>query len=509
MLTYFPKRVAMSEEKNTETSIEKEQSVTDSDAKKDFKLSGEESETSATQKVSPPEQTTNATESQKKNENLEESDSSPKKKKSKLPFLIAGIVLLIAAIGGSLYWLHARQYESTDDAFIDGDIVQISPKISAYVKKVYVKSNQQIHKGDLLLELNSQDYEAKLEQAKAQLHAAEAQKNQSQANVDLTKKTTEADQTQALSNVQTTQNNVRQTALAADAKRSQINQAQSAVKTAQANLAQTGAEVPKLESDLKLAQLEYNRRLTLYNNGDISRQSLDQATNNLQTAQAQLNAARKQTDAAASRVSEAQANVSVAQNNYRQSVAQINLTESQVNESQGRLKEANAAPQRIAVSESQIGTAQATIEQAQAAVHQAELDLSYTKIYAPEDGYIAKKNIEEGQFVQPGSPLMAIALSDDVWVVANFKETQLELMRVGQPVEIKVDAYPNEIFEGKIESFQVGTGSRFSVLPTENATGNYVKVVQRIPVKIVFNQKPDQLHLLAPGMSVEPEVKVR
>ena len=448
-------------------------------------------------------------EAQPETKDSQEVVSVPKKKKSKLPFIIGGAVLLVAAIGGLLYWLHARNYESTDDAFIDGDVVQISPKVAAYVTKVYVDSNKFVHKGDLLLELNTQDYEAKLEQAKAQLRAAEAQKNQSQASVDLTRKSVSASQSQAASNVQTAQSNVQQTAAAADAKRSQIQQAQTAVKTAQATLAQTRAAAPRLQSDLRLAQLEFNRRQALYNNGDISKQSIDQATNALQSAQAELEAAQKQIDAAASKVGEAQANVAVAQNNYQQSVAQINVSKSQVNESTGRLEDANAAPERIAVSESQVNTSQATIGQAQAAVHQAELDLSYTKIYAPEDGYVSRKSVEEGQFVQPGTPLMAISLSDDVWVVANFKETQLELMRVGQVVEIKVDAYPNETFEGKIESFQVGTGSRFSVLPTENATGNYVKVVQRVPVKIVFNQKPDQLHLLAPGMSVEPSVKVR
>ena len=156
-------------------------------------------------------------------------------------------------------------------------------------------------------------------------------------------------------------------------------------------------------------------------------------------------------------------------------------------------------------------TPKRTIAQAEAAVHQAELELSYTKIYAPEDGIITKKTIEEGQIVQAGTPLLAISQSDEIWVIANFKETQLELMRIGQPVDIEVDAYPNETFHGKIESFQAGTGSRFSLLPAENATGNYVKVVQRVPVKIVFDRQPEagNAHLLAPGMSVEPSVKVR
>jgi membrane fusion protein, multidrug efflux system len=431
------------------------------------------------------------------------------KKKRRFPLVIVGAVALVAIIGGLIYWLYARQFESTDDAFIDGDVVQISPKVSAYVAKVYVKSNQQVHKGDLLVELNTEDFEARLEQAKAQLRTAQAQRDQSQANVDLTRKTTQASQTQARSNVETTKSNVTQTKVAADAKQSQIKQAQSAVKTAQANLAQTRTQVPQAQANLDLAQKEYNRRLTLFNNGDISKQSLDQATTTLQTAQAEMDAARKQVDAAQSRIGEAQANVVTAQDNYRQSLAQVDLTQSQVNESSGRLQDAQAAPERIAVSESQVDTSEASIEQAAAAVKQAELDLTYTKIFAPEDGFVTRKTVEEGQLVQPGAALMALSLSDDIWVVANFKETQLELMRIGQPVEIKVDAYPNDTFKGKIESFQVGTGSRFSVLPAENATGNYVKVVQRVPIKIVFDEKPDNVHLLAPGMSVEPSVKVK
>ncbi|MET0754422.1 MAG: HlyD family secretion protein, partial [Pyrinomonadaceae bacterium] len=413
------------------------------------------------------------------------------------------------AVAGFIYWLYARQFESTDDAFVDGDIVQVSPKVSAYVAKVYVKGNQLVHKGDLLVELEAKDYEVKLEQAKAALRTAQAQRNQAAANVDLTRKTTGASQTQARSNVSTAQSNVEQTRLAAESKQSQIRQAQNVVKTAQANLNQTRTQISQAEANLSLAQKEYNRRLSLYNSGDISKQLLDQATNALQSAQSQLDSARRQVDAAQARVGEAQAGVTTAQENYRQSLAQIDVTRAQVGESVGRLEEANTAPERIEVSQSQIGTSEASIEQAEAAVHEAELELSYTKIYAPEEGFVTRKNVQEGQLVQPGAPLMAVSQSDEVWVVANFKETQLELMHPGETVEIKVDAYPNETFHGKIESIQAGTGSRFSVLPAENATGNYVKVVQRIPVKIVFDEPADRVKMLVPGMSVEPKVKVR
>ncbi|RIJ96749.1 MAG: hypothetical protein DCC44_00010 [Acidobacteria bacterium] len=187
----------------------------------------------------------------------------------------------------------------------------------------------------------------------------------------------------------------------------------------------------------------------------------------------------------------------------------MDVSRAQLGESKGRLQQADTGPQQVDVSESQVATALAAQTAAEAAVHQAELDLSYTKITAPEDGYVTKKNVLVGQLVQVGTPLMALSRSNEVWVIANFKETQLEEMRVGQTVYIKVDAYPNESFRGKVESFQAGTGSRFSLLPPENASGNFVKVVQRLPVKIVFDSPPDKVHLLAPGMSVEPSVKVR
>jgi membrane fusion protein (multidrug efflux system) len=374
---------------------------------------------------------------------------------------------------------------------------------------VAVNGNQYVHKGDLLVELNAADYEVKLEQARAQLQAAQSQYGQAIANVNLTRKSTRAAQTQAFSNVQTTTGAVTQTRFGADSQQARVKQAQSAVTTARANLGQVKAQTGQAESNLRLAQVEYDRRLALFDRGDISRQSLDQALNALQTARSQLDAIHRQIDAAQSRVNEAEANVSTALREYQQALAQVDVTRSQVNESKGRLEDANAAPERVDVSESQVGTAEASTATAEAAVREAELELSYTKIYAPEDGYVTRKTVEEGQLVAVGTPLMAISQSDEVWVVANFKETQLENMRIGQPVDIKVDAYPNKSFRGKVESLQAGTGSRFSLLPAENATGNFVKVVQRIPVKIVFDEKPNDQLLLAPGMSVEPTVKVR
>ncbi|MEO8572747.1 MAG: HlyD family secretion protein [Pyrinomonadaceae bacterium] len=424
-------------------------------------------------------------------------------------FIIGGMAAVVVAIAGTFYWLYTRQFETTDDAFVEADITQVAPKVPAYVRKIHVSNNQYVHKGDLLVELDPADLQIHLQQAKAQLELARSQRQVAAATVDLTEKTAFAGQQSAKSNVKSARQNVEQQRLASQARQSQISQAEAAARTARANLGQTQAQVPGARSNLQLAQVEYDRRLNLFNRGDISHENLDQAQNRLQTARAQLDEAQQAVTGAQSRVNEAQANVRTAQDTFRQSVAQVGLTQSQVGESQGRLQDAAAAPERVEVSQMQVGSAEAAIQAAEVAVAQAELELSYTKITAPEDGFVTRKTVEEGQLVQVGTPLMAISQSDEVWVVANFKETQLEFMQPGQKVQIEVDAFPNEEFEGHIESLQAGTGSRFSVLPAENATGNFVKVVQRVPVKIVFDEPADKVKRLVPGMSVEPSVKVR
>jgi membrane fusion protein (multidrug efflux system) len=438
----------------------------------------------------------------------ETSDVVGVRRKRRLPLIIIGIVLIVGAIGGLIYWLYARQYESTDDAFIEGNIVQVSPKISANVVKVNVTDNQVVKKGDLLVELDARDFEARLEQAKAQLAQARAQAQAAQANVNLTRRSTNAGVTQAASGVRAARANVAQAQAQAAARRTAISQASAGVQTARANLAQAQAQVDAAQAEANRAEADVRRYQELYAKDEISKQRLDQAVTTAQTAQAQLEAARRRVSAAESQVAEAQASARTAEESYRQSLAQIGGAQAQVGEAIGRLEDANAAPQRVNVSQAQVGTSEAQIAQAEAAVRQAELELSYTKIYAEESGRIARKNVEVGQLVQPGQALMAIVFGD-VWVVANFKETQLDRIRVGQPVDVKVDAYSDVRFEGRVDSIQPGTGSRFSVLPPENATGNYVKVVQRVPVKITLNKQPDDNHLLAPGMSVEPKVKVR
>lgn len=422
--------------------------------------------------------------------------------------IVAAVLLIIGAIFGVRYWLYARSHESTDDAFIDGHIIQLSPKVAGYVAKVYVTDNQQVKAGDLLAEIDPRDYESRLEQAKAVLNAGTARLKEARTGVELTRASTRANIQQASGTVQQSRSGVEAQRAAAAAERTRITQAGAGVATAQANVQQARAQVGSAEAEATRANADVQRYQSLFERDEISRQRLDQAIASAQTATAELTAARQKVASAEAQVREAQAAQATATENARRAQTQIGGAQAGVTESLGKLAQANTAPQQVAVSQAQAETAGATIEQLQAAVRQAELELSYTKIYAPEAGRVTRKAVEEGALVQVGQPLMAV-VPGEVWVTANFKESQIGKVQPGQPVEINVDAYPDKVFKGHVDSVQAGTGARFSMIPPENATGNYVKVVQRVPVKIVFDETPDPRHMLAPGMSVEPEVKIK
>jgi membrane fusion protein (multidrug efflux system) len=422
--------------------------------------------------------------------------------------IIAALVLLVCAIVGLRYWLYARSHESTDDAFIDGRIVQISPKVSGYVAKVYVKDNQQVKEGELIAELDARDFEVRLNQAQAALETGLAQQRQAQAGVELTRASTRANIQQASAVVQQARTGVASARAAAAAERSRIGQSAASVTTAQANVEQARSQVAAAEAEANRANADVERYQALYERDEISRQRLDQAIAAARTANAQLDAARQRVAAAEAQVAEARSAQSTATETARRAQTQISGAQAGVGEALGRLSQANTAPQQIAASQAQAAAAGASIEQLRAAVAEAELELSYTKIYAPDSGRVTRKAIEEGTLVQPGQPLMAL-VTGEVWVTANFKEDQIGKLKVGQSVEVEVDAYPGKIFKAHVDSIQAGTGAAFSLIPPENATGNYVKVVQRVPVKIVFDEAPDPDHMLAPGMSVVPEVKIK
>jgi len=309
---------------------------------------------------------------------------------NKLFLLGGGLVLVAAIVAGVLWWLNARHYEDTDDAFVDAHIVHLSPQIAGRVTRIYVNDNQLVHKGDPLVEIDSADAQAKLAQMQAQVDQAQKQYDQNVA-------------------------------------------------------AEKGAEA---QADNAARDLERYRALQKTSPQAVAQQQLDQAVATARNTAAQLAAAR-----------------------------------------------------------AQIASAAAQIEVDKAQVAAAELNLSYTHIVSPVDGHIAQRSAAVGNYVSPGQELMAI-VPLQVWVTANFKETQLANMRVGQPVTVEVDACNDKKIPGKIDSVQRGAGQAFGILPPENATGNYVKVVQRVPVKITLDEMPKDC-LLGPGMSVEPRVKVR
>jgi membrane fusion protein, multidrug efflux system len=374
--------------------------------------------------------------------------------------LIIGTGLLIVALAfGIPFVLQTLSHESTDDAFIDGTIVAVRPRVSGYVAQVMAGDNQWVHAGDPLVTLESADYKAACDAARATLEAARA----GAASAGAVVKTAEAE---------------------AAASGSLREQAQAQVNLSKASLAQARAALASKVAEHERDALDLKRARELAKKVVITHQALDHAVAAERISAAEVEAAERKIDTQKAMIRQAEASLGAAADNLRQAKAQVDVRRAQ--ESQAR----------------------ADIDRAAAELEMAELRLSYTKIIAPTDGYVTRKNVEQGALVQADQTLMSIVRSG-VWVTANFKETQLTRMRPGQPVRLTVDAFPDVSFNGRVDSIQHGTGARFSLLPAENATGNYIKVVQRVPVKIVFDQD-DQLsrYPLVPGLSVVPEVDV-
>ncbi len=335
----------------------------------------------------------------------------------KILYWVAGLGLATILITGALlYWLNARQYATTDDAFIDAYISQISSQVGGRVATIAIADNQKVTAGQLLLEIDPRDYQVKLEQARAQRAQASAQVEQAKAG---------------------------------------LTQLQAAVDQAQANVRVSEADLSQARSDAA--------RYRGIDSKAVSRQAVDNANNTVKSAQAKVDANRQA-------VAAAQANVQAQQ--------------------------------------ASVNSALANLKASDVAVANAELQLSYTHVTAPRDGQIAKRTVNLGDYVNPGQSLLAV-VGEDRWVTANYKETQLAGMKIGQHVGVDVDACPDHQLDGRVDSFQPGSGSVFSSLPAENATGNYVKVVQRVPVKITLDRRDVDACKLSPGMSVTPAVKVK
>jgi membrane fusion protein (multidrug efflux system) len=376
-------------------------------------------------------------------------------------------------------WKYVNAYETTDDAQIDGHVNAVSGRITGNVIDVRAEDEQYVNAGDVLVRLDPRDYEVALAKAQADLGDAEAALEGSRIDVPITTTNT-ASQLKAA-----TSSRVDATAFVLGSQR-QLIAARARLDAAQAQVREAEANDKKTSDDVTRYQLLVDKK-------EIPRQQYDTAVSAAAAAQAALDARRAS-------VREAEQNVAVAQ-------SAVDQADQRVTQADASIESAMTAPRQVAVSEARAKSALAQVAQKKALVEQARLNLGYCTIIAPVTGIVGKKTVELGQNITPGQQLMAVVPLDDIWVTANFKETQLSRMKPGQRVRVTVDA-DGRTYTGKIVAVGGASGSRFSVLPPENATGNYVKVVQRIPVRIDLDAGQNGDHRLRPGMSVGPKVYV-
>jgi membrane fusion protein, multidrug efflux system len=395
-------------------------------------------------------------------------DSPEPPAKSSGPRVVRWIILLAvlaaAGVGITLLMSYLDSYETTDDAQIDGHMNSVSARIDGTLAKVYVDDNQMVKQGDLIAEIDPRDYQVALEQAQANLHNAQAQMNAEVPNVSITE----------------TSNQTTVSSSEAD-----IANAQAGITAAERDYEAGVAKVHEAEANSAKAEADVARYKMLVDKDEVSRQEYDQAV-----------AASKAT---AATVASARASAAASQSVVAQRQAQLAQTQSRLSEAQTN------GPRQVSIRQANIATRRTSTEITRVQLDKARLDLSYTKIFAPVSGIVTRKKAEIGQRVGPGQQLMYIVQIDDLWVTANFKETQLRKIHPQQRASIKADS-TGLTYEGYVDSVSGATGSIASLLPPENATGNYVKVVQRVPVRIRFKKDQQGLDRLRPGMSVEPKV---
>ena len=394
---------------------------------------------------------------------------------------IALIVVVVALLGGGIYFWLTSGRESTDDAQVDAHVTPVAAQVGGSVLKVLVTDNQQVDAGADLVLIDTRDYEIALKRAQAQLADAQAEVAAAQASGQLTSTT-------ATSNVSTAQGGVTQAESSVAEAEHGVTVARARLLTAQARLKEAQANATKMTRDVE-------RLKGLLAKDEIAQQQYDATVASAEAATAGVESARAQ-------VTEAEAGIKAAESRLGQARAGRE-------QAGAELRTAETAPQQVAASKARVDAAAARVSLAEVAVKQAELNLQRATVKSPVAGIVSKKSVEPGQIIQPGQPLMTVIPLDRVWITANFKETQLKDMRVGLPVKVEVDAYGGREYTGKVESIAAATGSRFSLLPPDNATGNFVKVVQRVPVKIALDEGQDPEHLLRPGMSVTPTVYTR
>ena len=398
-------------------------------------------------------------------------------KSPRTKLLIIGGVLTVSA-GAGYFWLHSLNRESTDNAQVDGHIIPVSSKIYGNITEVLVDDNQPVKKGHVLVRIDTRDYQAKIDQAKAALAYAQSQAAGANVVVPMMRETTQSNTSSASAQL---------SAMQADYETAKVNYD----RASNADIAYARANVEAEQATYDRAQADLRRMKPLVDKEEISRLQYDSYVAAARVAESELQAAKEKLAAALQDAATKKSAVLAAQAQSRAGVL-----ESRANWKQVDVRAADAR------------SASAGVQQARANLDAAELNLSYTTIAAPIDGVVTRKSAEIGQIVQPGQGLMMIVPMNDIWVTANFKETQLAKVRPGQKAEVKVDLSGNT-YTGHVDSLASATGARLSLLPPENATGNFVKVVQRIPVKIVLDPIPGGNTVLRPGMNVDATILTR
>lgn len=398
----------------------------------------------------------------------------PKKGKKRKVFGFIFVGFLILGVIGFFWWLWAHGREETDDAYIDGHISVISSRVAGNVTGVFVSDNQIVKAGQLLLALDPRDYKVEADQLKAALAESQFQADAAKSKIGQSTLSAQGQTTQATGTISATQ--------------ADLLSARAALLQAQDQVKQSRAKVAEEEAQLRFAHSDFERYEYAWKNHAVTKQHYDQAKQNIEMSEAQVAEAKHALEQAKKQEMSAHAGIAQAQGRLQSS--------------QGSAMSAEAAAKQEQIDQQQYHSALSEVQRSQAALDKAMLNLSYTQITAPIAGRVGRKTVEVGQRIEPGQALMSV-VREDVWITANFKETQLGRMKIGQTVQVEVDSFPGHKFVGRVDSFSPASGAKFSILPPDNATGNFTKVVQRIPVKILLDNKSlgDYAGRLSPGMS--------
>ncbi len=413
--------------------------------------------------------------------------------------LLAGLAVLVAlvAIGYGVHaWLYSLAHVSTDDAYVEGTVATLSAKVVGYVVELLVDDNRPVKAGDLLLRIDPRDYEAKRDQTRAAVAVAAASFKAARSDAQLTRETTRAQADEARAALEGAR-------VAEQSAEATVDETRAKVEAKRAAMAAMRAEVAGARSSSQQASREKDRMRRLVHDGYVSQREFDQADAAAATTEAALEAVQR-------RLTQAERELQQSEAELAGRVLAVAQARQRIAEAKATLARVESQRHQVTLKEAEVGRAEARLSETRADLAFAELQLQHAEVRAPIDGMVSKKSVERGQMVQLGQPLMAIVPLHDVWVVANFKETQLGRVRPGMPALVEIDTFPGKPFRGVVDSISAATGARFSLLPPENATGNWVKVVQRVPVKIRLDPKdfanPDTLRA---GMSALVTIRVK